>query len=193
MPETLWELLDRLDPSNMIEAPTRRVDEALNALNPLPAQVAGDREFGDCLLRCYLSIEAAVLELDRPMDSGQYALDIYRCRKVLHDLYGPKGWYTARTRATTGVEGGLRAVINEMARRMLDRTIAAVLQGEIEAWWYDVPKSERAKVVGDYLERFVTVLPQTVVRAGPAIQEYFEKVLEEHIYMVHRLRQAASR
>ncbi|MBA7710981.1 hypothetical protein ES703_119931 [subsurface metagenome] len=115
MPTKLEVLLAQIDPSRTLDEVAARVNRARNSFRFGKALITDYEEYEELTGRFVAHIEAQVLRI-RPMyDTGA---QLYRGRAtaLLNQAYGSQGWKTAFEMVRTGLESGLRAVLDTLPR-----------------------------------------------------------------------------
>jgi hypothetical protein len=92
--------------------------------------------------------------------------------------------------ASTGAEGGLYAVLKEVAATMASGFAKNEIAAKVNHYWNDLTTEERLAAPDEYLAKYAGVIPpgyEWQIRAR------FPDVLRNHPRMIQRLEQAGRR
>lgn len=191
MPGKLDALLDRIDPERTLEEADRCVDTALNTFQIPSGVISRWEDFRACLLRFHRHAEQKILGITDPLP-GNEQFHWGRCLGALHKAFGSNGEKAAFEIARTGVEGGLRHVLREVARVMSGGYSDEWIAGWVSNYWNSLSPAEKRGAPDEYLRQFGHLLPNELTEASAArIRADFPRFLIEHPTLVRRLREAA--
>ena len=188
MATTLDQLLETIAPNRTLDEVAARADAAMASFDFGAAVTATWEEFGSCLGGFFRHVENSVLRL--PADLGlDPEFDWGRCRHHLKDACGPKGELAAFDMARTGVEGGLRAVLAAVAKRMIQRYAQTEIATCVGKYWGNLTLDEKLADPKEYLAKYGHLLPSDFTDgSGARFVASFPKVLERHPQLIHDLR-----
>jgi len=180
-----------IDPKKTIEPIAERVFHALNTFDLDSAVVHQWDEFLSILARCYRHVENVVLRVNPPLPSN-FELDWGRCNPLLDKLYWPGGIKAAMEIAQSGVEGGLRRVLNDLAMQMASQYAENEISARVNLYLEGLSTNEKFAAMDEYLKKFGHLLSAEFTEGSAVkIKANFRKVLEEHPHMLRRLRNIA--
>ncbi len=190
MESELERLLEAIDPQRTIEPLDRRADEAINSFLPASAHISDWDEFRDYLERFIQHVEVYLLGLkqsrrmDRNFTWGQ-------CVQILSKIYGHNGEKAAFEIARTGNEGGLYAVLKNLASKMSEQYADNEITARISNYWSSLSTDERLSAGGEFLEKYGHLLPCELTEGSSArIRANLPAVLTEYPRLLHHLKKA---
>jgi hypothetical protein len=184
-------LLDALAPERTLDVVAARADQAVNTFNASQPLVGTWPDFMECLGRFLRHVENNLLRLPHGFNPGT-DYDALRALPLLREIYGPSGEKAAFEITRTGAEGGLRAVLQAMAQRLFENTARREIHARVNDHWCDLTTAEQLATPEEYLQKYGHLLPAELTE-GRALRVFanFPRVLEEHPYLLQRLRQAS--
>ena len=120
MPTKLDRLIESIDPTRTVDDVTVRIDEAVNSFRLDRPQIDRWDDFSACLARFFRHVEDHALRARKPLPVN-LEMDGSRCMHALRQVFGPNGDKAAFEMARTGLDGGLRAVLQAVASRMAEQ------------------------------------------------------------------------
>jgi len=188
MATKLDELLATIDPARTFEQTARRSDEALNSLGMDRAQITDWEEFRRCVIRCMRHVETRVLRLPHGPPAMPVDFDWGRCAQILLKAYGANGEKAAFEMARSGNEGGLYAVLKEVAKQVAGTCVQNEVRARISHYWNALSVEEKLAAGDEYLTKYGRLLPWELTEGCAArVRANLPKVLEEHVRLVQRL------
>lgn len=193
MPGKLDSLLDHIDPERTLEEADRCIDSALNSFQVPAAVISRWEDFRGCLLRFHRHAEQKILGIADSLP-GNEQFHWGRCLGALHKAFGRNGEKAAFEIARTGVEGGMRHVLREVAKVMSGGYSDEWVAGWVSNYWNSLSLAEKRIAPGEYLRRFGHLLPTELTEGSAArIRGDFPRFLNEYPTLVRRLREVARR
>jgi len=191
MPTKLEELEKSVDPNRTIVQTKARSDHALNTFDLDSAVVNKWDEFRSILARFYRHVENVVLRVNPPLPPN-FEFDWGRCYPLLDKLYWPGGIRTAMEIAQSGVEGGLRRVLNDLGTQMAIQYAENEISARVNHYLEGLSTDEKFAAMDEYLKKYGHLLSaEFTYGSAVKIRANFRKVLEEHPHMLMRLRNIA--
>ncbi len=188
MATKLERFLESIDPSGTIDETAARADAALNVFTVNPNGVPDGESFEHCLGRFLCHLDNHCLRLNPPWTYDPKR-DIGRCYNLLVAEYGKDGVLVANDLIVTGQDGGLYGVLRAVARRRANQYAQTEIAARVSVFWRGLNTQEQLDVAEEYIKRFRDLLPAELTEGtGVRMKIRFWKVLEQHPYMVHRLR-----
>ena len=188
MATKLDSLLASIHPARTFQETAQRSDEALNSLGMDRAQITDWEEFRRCVIRCMRHVETCVLRLPHGPPAMRVDFDWGRCAQILFKAYGSNGDKAAFEMARTGNEGGLYAVLREVARRVAETCAQNEVSARISQYWNGLSLEEKLAAADEYLAKYGHLLPWELTEGCAArVRANLPKVLEEHTRLIQRL------
>ena len=186
-------LLQDIDPIRTVEDVAARVDKAINTFRFGSGIVSEWGDFKNLLTGFTSHVQSVILGMSRIPTSYP---EIYwgRCIRSLIKEYGQNGEKAAFEIARTGVEGGIRAVMAAIGKRMLDEYSRNEITSRVVRFWEGLSTEEREAATDEYLKKYGHLLPSEITEKGALrVRASFIKVLEEHPHLIRRLRNAGNK
>ena len=188
MASTLEKLLESIHPSRTIETVDQRADDAINSFDMPGARTDRWEDFRRHIVRFLSQVEASVLGLREPspmdVDFGWG-----RCAQILVRAYGRNGEKAAFEMARAGTDGGFLAVLKKFARTVAEQYARREIEARVSAYWTDLSIDEQLAAAEEYLESYGHLLPTEMTEDDASrVRGAFWKVLQEHPYLLQRLR-----
>lgn len=193
MPMPFMHFLRSLDPRETLDAPARRVDEALNGLLPGVPAFRDHRQFFDMITTFCLHIEAALLQQRRLMTRGKPWVDFTRFQQILQKEFGRHPTQVAYSLAINGVEGGLLRVLRTIAQLILADYCEHDIAQRVGGYWDHLDYRQKLHAVVEYVRHFGYLVPPEIIDQGPEnVLAYFPALLLKHPYALQQTRQAGD-
>lgn len=111
---------------------------------------------------------------------------------VLQPLYGMKdALITVDRMLKSGVDGGLRRVLNDIAGYMLQDFSRKAVKGKVIKFWMELSDFQREIYMSDYYHDHRSLLPPIITEEGPeALFYWFPEVLEAHPTILQYVRRS---
>ena len=165
-----------------------RVDKAINSFRVERHVIKQWGEFQSVFARFFCHLENFILHI-RPPRALNPNMDWGRCHKLIVKEFGADGQRAAFEMVRTGAEGGLYAVLKKVGRRMVVEYAGNEISSKVRFFWNNLTLNERLSVPKEYLKKFGHLLPRELTEGGAIrIRANFIKVLEEHPYLIKRMR-----
>jgi hypothetical protein len=188
MKTKLDKLLYSIDPARTLDQVSARVDKAINSFRVERHVIKQWGEFQYVLARFFCHLENFILHI-RPPRALNPNMDGSRCHKLIVKEFGADGQRAAFEMVRTGAEGGLYAVLKKVGRRMVVEYAGNEISSKVRFFWNNLTLNERLSVPKEYLKKFGHLLPRELTEGGAIrIRANFIKVLEEHPYLIKRMR-----
>ncbi len=188
MPTKLERLLESIDPQRTLDETSARVDRAVNSFGLARARISDWDDFTATMGRFVRHVENTVLRLS-PDFQASPQIDWGLCRKMLEVEFGHNGPIAAFEMARTGVEGGLYAVLQAVAKRIVSEYGAQEIAARVGEYWGGLTTDEKLAAAGEYLGKYAHLLPPDAVDGGAAgLWPHFPQVLQQHPHLLQRLR-----
>ena len=187
MASKLDQLLESIHPKRVIDEVSGRIDEAINTFSAGSSQITEWDAFRKCLVRLMQHVQAKALRLrevcETDLDFG-WSL----CCRLLTKKYGRNGEKAAFEMVRTGNEGGLYAVLKQIAQAMADEYSQNEIGARIYRFWDSLSTGEKLAAADEYLKKFGHLLPSELTEGSAArIRANLPKVLEEHPRLLQRI------
>jgi hypothetical protein len=185
-------LLDRIDPEHSHQEVSHKADQALLSFTPGKATVSSWEDFRDCVSTFFCHLDNHVLEPRRPRRLHRN-MDFHRAAVLLKRVYGDNAAMAAYECARTGADGGLRRVLQTIARELADEYVDHYANAVIAEYWNGLEPKEKLAAADEYLRKYGHLLPVDMTMGGaPRLRGYFLKVLRLHPKLIRRLREVRS-
>ena len=111
-----------------------------------------------------------------------------RATALLNQVYGSQGWKTAFSMVRTGLEGGLRAVLQAMAEALALEYARNEIRARVHDYWQGLSTRERLAAADEYLGKFGHLLrSQLTEGSAPRLRANFPGLLIEHSFLMRPL------
>ena len=188
MPTKLDQLLESIHPDRLNNGIDSRIDDAINRFPLASVCITQWGEFEDLCGEFLGYLENRVLGLPADFQRNR-ALDIAQAWRKFQKLYGPNGEKAAFQMARTGVEGGLLAVLRDLARAMAEQYAQNEISTKVYRYWNSLSLEEKLAAPDEYLEKHGHLLPSDITEGSAArLRAYFPKFLQEHPRLMQKLR-----
>ena len=165
MSSQLDRLLESLDPSRNLDQVSARVDRAVNSFQLESGVIDRWSDYQELMTEFYCHVENIILRIERPSSEFDWS----RCVDLLQQAYGQNGYKTAFDMVRTGLDGGLYAVLKEVASRMIKNYAGNEISARINHFWNDLSVQEQLATMDEYLEKYGHLLP-SVMTEGSAVR-----------------------
>ena len=170
-----------------------RVDEAFNSGPAVPAVVTEWHDYVNRVASFYWHLERTILGVS-DLEIGD--ID-WHAGKAWHLLRGELGEHALQAgfeRARTGSGGGMLSILRLVARLMGERCGRAQVGGAVGLYWRDQSADELLQDSKEYVRVYGHLLPGEMTERGAVrVRANFYKVLEQHPFMMRRMREAGRR
>lgn len=187
MASKLKQLLDKIDYKNLFAADEIRVERILTEYRSKRNTVEDYDEFKKCLVdfvsRIYSAILNAPNAFENANDIFMYGLSL----KFLKTKYPVNTEITVYEIMHSGAEGGVYHILKILAKIMTDQIYKDGIEHYISIYLDELNFEEREAAVKEYLKEFKDILPTNYKNDPTMVLISFEKVLQEHAYMMKRL------
>jgi hypothetical protein len=191
MTTKLERLLDRIHPSRTIDEISRRVDRAIESFPVRKSSVSTYSEFEDLLGRFCAHIMKRVLSHpDGELSEADATTGQILASEVLTKIYGSSGHHAAFEMARSGTGGGLYGVLKELGKHMAEDFARRGIGARVSEYWDSLTTEEKITAGEEYVKRYRRLIPPELLEQGAVrLRGYLWKTLEEHPWVLHRLRQ----
>ena len=182
-------LLERISPQRIGEECDLRIGAAVDEfLHGQPALITQWAVFRECITKFYRFLDNRMRQLPKDFTMSD-ELDFGCAFRVLQRKFGDNGEKAAFTMAKTGVEGGIRFVIQAMADVMTQDYEENAIKAHIGVWWQELSPDEWLEVTRDYVKRYGHLWPKEMTE-GTGVRLYlnFPKTLLQHALLLRQLR-----
>ncbi len=186
MSANLDRLISKIDPSKTIDLDERRANEAIAGFNWNKVTVDSFDEHKKCLadfMRELYSHEFLTGNIDFDTDFG-YGLALQRLERE----FTGNTLQTVYEIMSTGSEGGVYKILKSLGRLVAEEFSRNVIGAHVSEFWSGLSTNEKIAVSDEYVEKFIDILPQSVITDRIRLKANFPKVLENHPWMIKRLR-----
>ena len=189
MPSKLDRLLGAIAPERTLDDVSAGVDAAVNRFERRAVGTArwDWEDFEDYMGRFFQHVSQVACRLRTPMDDphGFFCTNAH----VLEKEYGPKWNRIVLQLVRTGAEGGLHRMLRASAQRLAEHWTRNRVRSLVSEYWESLSDRERQAVPEEYLEKCGAMLP-VEARKRLSYEPWFNffKVLEQHPYLVDRVR-----
>lgn len=189
MPDLLSRVLAEIDPRRTFDEVARCMDRVMETRPRLPSVVRDWQEFCMIIVDVYMHLEGATFKPPRLLRSGVFLQDMGRCSDAMDKIFGRDGMRVAFGMASRGVGGGLRAVLNTMAKGMAEMEAERRIADTVERIWFSLPFQGKVLVIRQYLQQFGHLLAPDVIERIASDIHGFPKVLCHHPRIIQRRRE----
>ena len=186
--------LKTIDPKVTLEETEKRINEAINSYPNQKAQITNWDEFKEYMTQFYCHMESTVGRFKNPPKTDP-EFEWGRCLYLIFKTFGrPSGEKLAFEMARTGNEGGLKAVLTQFAYGQLKEYNQNGIKARVYHFFYkELTNDEQIRVAEEYQQKYGHLLPSELTENGGArIVANFPKVLENHPYLIQRLRRTGQ-
>lgn len=164
------------------------VDRARNNFRCEKAVITDHQEYRELIGRFYAHVQAEVLGMTSLYESNPEFFQGFGMG-LLKDAYAGAGWITIFNMARTGLEGGLRAVLDVLSERMALEYAGSQIATRVADYLEGLSHEEKVASVEEYLNKFGHLLPTELIEDGPLLLSIrFYDLLKEHPFLIRRLR-----
>jgi hypothetical protein len=187
MTTKLDKLLKEIDPFHKIERIHSRMNSALRTFSYGSLTIRNWHEYENYLAKFFCHIENVTLRVKMPVHPEIY---YHRCIRFLNEEFGPAGEKIAYKMAKTGVNGGLFAVLDIIAKRLANFYTRNTIISYVDKYWNKLSYSERIAAAKEYRKKYAHLLPSIYTDGSTELMAgKLQKILEEHPFMIKRIRQ----
>jgi len=185
-PTELDRFLDRIDPSNTLDAWAAKVDDAINSFRCDRAIIEDGTELR-LLGRFYNHI---INSLQPPVHLSELDAWCDCYGNVIKHVYGEKNGVLIVSRMVRkGTQGGLRRALEDIAKHMLNDFALMKLKGMVWKFWIKLSGGDKARMTHEYYDKHRELLPSEIKEAGrDALSMWFPEVLEAHPRILQHVR-----
>lgn len=179
-------LISRIDSSKTIDVDERRINEAITSFDWNKATVDSFDEHKKCLadfMRELYSHEFLTGNIDFDTDFG-YGLALQRLERE----YTGNVLQTVYEIMSTGSEGGVYKILRSLGRLVAEEFSRNAIGAYVSEFWSNLSTDEKLAVSDEYIEKFIDILPGSITNNRVRIKANFPKVLENHPWMLKRIR-----
>ncbi|MBK7090661.1 MAG: hypothetical protein IPH59_02895 [bacterium] len=181
----LSDLLVKLDPVKVIDGPERRADFGLDTFPSANACVESCQDFLHFMTLFHQSVQSCVWEYWPYYD---YSWNRNQVFKLLRSYFGENGVEHAHLIARTGIHGGLYGLMKRIAKHAASEFQRIDIHVTVEEFLMYLDDEEKEDAAREYSERFEDYLPPELLENnGLTLLMRFEKVLENHPYMIRNV------
>lgn len=192
MPTDLDTLLAQIAPAKTIDVVASRVDQALNTFTIDQAKITDWGEYQTVLSKFFRHAENHVLNMGS-FQSPDLEFEWERCCQILNKAFGESGDKAAFEMVRTGVEGGLRNVLQHLAKQMVNQYSGREIAARITQFWNNLSFDQQFAVMDEYLTKYGHLLPEELTEGSAArLKANFVQVLNLHPHLTKRLRDTGS-
>lgn len=184
----LEKLLETIDPAKTLDQVSARIDDAINSFTIETVIISDWCIYKDVLTKFFRHTENLILKIPS-FQSTDSEIDWGRCLRLLLKEFGPNGEKVAFDMVRTGTPGGLYAVLKSVARQMLEEYAGNEIRARISHYWHYLSVDEQLATTDEYISKYGHLLPSELTEGSAVrIKANFIKVLEEHPYIIKRMR-----
>lgn len=166
----------------------RRVDEAFNSFSVPSVRITDWDTYCALLAALYARLESAVLGIDPPRKPN-LEFDFSRCVYLMEKTtYGKSAMQSGFEVTRTGVEGGLRRLLQTVAEAYAGSAATEQINALVSLYWERRTHEQLFSDMDEYIAAYKDILPSEVVEGGGfRIKAAFWKVLAIHPFRVRLL------
>jgi hypothetical protein len=186
MTTRLENLLEEIDPFGQIERYYKRMNSAIGSFSYDSITIQNWPEYENYIAKYHCHLENTTLNVNMPVHPE---LHYQRCIRFLKEEFGPNGEKIAYKMAKTGVNGGLYTVLYIIAKRLAEFYARNTIVAFVDKYWNKLSNSERIAAAKEYRKKYAHLFPLDYAEKSPEfIAANLQKILEEHSFMVKRIR-----
>jgi len=190
MTTRLEKLLKEIDPYRLIREIYSRMNSALRTFSYGYLTIRNWQEYENYLAKFFCYIENITLRVKMPVHP---TIHYQRCIRFLNEEFGPNGEKIAYKMAKTGVNGGLFAVLNIIAKRLAEFYTRNTIRAFVDRYWNKLSYNQRIAAAKEYRKKYGHLIPSDYTEGSPAfLAANLQKILEEHPFMIERIRQVVG-
>jgi hypothetical protein len=182
----LDKLLKEIDPFQRIGEIHKRMNSAIKSFSYGSLTIRNWHEYENYLAKFFCHAENVTLRVKMPVHPKMH---YHRCIPFLNEEFGPNGEKIAYKMAKTGVNGGIYAVLNIIAKRLAEFYTRNTIRSFVDRYWNKLTYNERIAAAKEYRRKYAHLFPLDYTEKSPEfIAANLQKILEEHSFMVKRIR-----
>jgi glutathione S-transferase len=187
MATRLDQLLAEIHPSRTLDEVASRVDRGANSFRFSKALITDYKEYQDVIAHFFAHVEGEVLRGSPLWPEGR-DMYLHRAQVLLNEAYGTSGWKVAFEMARTGLEGGMRQVLDTLGERMALMYARNEIQARVSVFREELTPSQWLAAAEEYVAKFDDLLPSVLTEGGAyRLIASFHEVLIEHPFLLRRM------
>jgi hypothetical protein len=184
--ETLQSILTEINQEALLRHVARPIDAARATFLPGAATTNSFDEFNEIVTAFYVHLQRHTYRLIEPVDLNVASSE---ARTLLEKAFFKKGgWDSALTEAETGVNGGIRFVLDVMTEHFKHNHQEEYLEQAIETALKPLDWEKRVSLARAILKRLEHNLPQQVVSQPEKYAKELKDILKTYVQSQDRLK-----
>ena len=148
-------------------------------------------DFINLIASFFCSLQNTYLRINRSHDTSH---DWGQVRSVLHQYYGPSGEKVAFHNAMTGINGGLREVLNKLAAGTTKQFAKQGIKAIVNNYWHNLSTDEKISAGKEYCEKYGHLLPSELMEVDAVrARLHLPDVLAIHPFVLYETRKNVGR
>lgn len=190
MTTKLDKLLKKIDPFHRIGEIHKRMYSAQKTFSYGSLKIRNWHEYQNYLARYFCHIENVSLKVKMPVHPEMH---YHRCIRFLKEEFGPNREKIAYEMAKIGVNGGLYAVLNILAKRLAEFYTRNTIISYVDEYWNKLSYNARMAAAEEYRKKYRSLFPATYKDVSTKLlAAHLPRILEEHMYLLKRFREIGS-
>jgi len=185
MDEKLRNLLENIDPRKTLDEVENDIMNALNNFNITKNRIDNYDEFKDCLIDFTRSAWRSLLHAPTIFKDDRDFL-YTKALEYLKNDYPGNTEITAYEIMESGAEGGTYTVLKNLASSMARMISNDGIKTKVGEYIHNLSFDEQGAASKEYIEKYKDILPSNIFNDQLKFQISFQKVLENHPYMIRK-------
>lgn len=187
MSTRLEELIERIDPSNIIDRVSIAVDEAFNSFR-YDRPIESFDDYQEYMTEFVQHIEQIVIGF---RTTHPVAKDFFwgRYSTLVNKKQGPDAWKMNYEKVLTGKGGGTYQLLKDVAAMILEEQSGRQISTKVWNFWNSLDNDEKLDTVDEFLRKFGRILPSEYT-SGAYLKINFPQVLEKYPQLLLEIRRA---
>lgn len=188
MKTALNKLLETIDPKITVDEVSARVDSAVNSYRIREAKITKWEEFMQEMGSFDRDLLSSLLGTSG-FEADDWRWGWSHCSSLFEDQFGPNGDKIAFELARTGLQGGLLAVMQTVAKGIITEYAGREIAAKVGLFLARLSHEEVTAVADEYIARYKHLFPDDAIETHRArIPTHLASFLEQYPWQVKRLR-----
>lgn len=184
-------VFDSLDPSRNIDVNLERAHQATDSFPVEQYSLKSYEDFGRLLARFYCHVDSAIMKCSLPFDHG---ICLGQAHRLLESKYGKNAHRVAYSMASSGRDGGLLAILKEVAEQLASQRSSNEVSARIHFQTKYMGYEGKSALARDYIRQHGQLLPEDLKeRDGLFLMDNLEQKLAKHPELIRAIRRSSNR
>jgi hypothetical protein len=184
--ETLQSILSEINQDAILQHVARPIDAARATFTPGVATTNTFDEFNEIVIAFYIHLQRHSYRLIEPVDQNAASL---KARALIEKAFFRKGgWDAAQTEAETGVNGGMRFVLDVMTEHIKHVNREEYQDSAIDAALKPLGYESRIKLTQAILNRLSHNLPKKIITQPEKYEKELKDILKTYVQSQDKLK-----